>query len=129
MSGATWRALIAHPDVDKLCSTALANITSGRVSGCAHLDLHPVAAVCVIHPAVVRCVACAVAHIATHTDEEEELCDVCHRRPGDKAWDALAHLAEVDALVRIGRGRSAAVGIVALTGWAICASCRTAVER
>ena len=113
-------------DLDAQCRAILRKVTRhGR--GCVHLVDHPVGSVCVIHPMLVRCLACAARHVETHTSAEEFDCDLCGERidrfDADEMSLMLAHLVEVDTTVSIGRGRRAAVGVVALTGWAACPTC------
>lgn len=126
----TLRPMVAHPDVLARIDTALRRVRSGRISGCTHLERHPVATLCIAHPATVRCLTCAVAHVATHTRATELACDVCGIiPPAEEPWDVLHSTFEVDSIVPCGRGRYAAIGIVRLYGWAICPSCREQVAQ
>jgi hypothetical protein len=102
------------------------NVTrNGR--GCPHLEANPVGLVCVMHPQLVRCGACAQRHIESHTRVEEFGCDICglpnDRFGGDDLIAMLCHPETVDTTVSIGRGRRAAVGVVWLGGWAACQAC------
>lgn len=47
----TVRPMVAHPAVLARIDAALARVRSGRISGCAHLERHPVATLCIAHPA------------------------------------------------------------------------------
>lgn len=131
MSASRFVVAALPSDLHARCRAILRTVARhGR--GCSHLVDQPVGAVCVIHPALVRCFDCASRHVATHTPAEEFGCDLCGERidryGDDELSLMLAHLAEVDTTVSIGRGRRAAVGQVALTGWAACPTCQPSVE-
>lgn len=116
--------------VDQRCRDILDDLCRhGR--DCGHLEDEPIGAVCLIHPTLVRCAACAVRHVAGHTTSQEFDCDICgcrlDRFGDDELAVMLAHAVEVDCTVSIGRGRRAAVGQVVLTGWAACPSCEPSV--
>jgi hypothetical protein len=105
----------------------VAGVRSGRVSGCRHLEHSPVAVGCVMHPGTVRCLPCAEAHTLTHTAAEEHDCDRCAGplvTEDEHPAAVLVHTVEVDALVPIGRGRHAAVGVLVVGGYGLCAGCR-----
>lgn len=94
----------------------------GRIGGCAHLDAVPVAMVCLLHPGGLVCPACYRTHSSTHTAAEEFGCDLCgaHMPTGTDMAVNLARTVELDTLVPIGRGRSAAVGVLVVAGWGAC---------
>lgn len=104
----------------------------GRIRrGCPHLDGAPVVLGCVQHLDLLRCVDCADAHTATHTEAEEHLCDVCggslHGDDGD-TW-------HVGMLASVPFGRFVILGptvayveTVTLIGWGSCFSCHVDAE-
>jgi len=100
--------------------------------GCVHLERQPIGFLCWQHPSVIRCVTCAQRHIAGHTEHVEHSCDVCggHLDGPDGVGDhiGLAHRAEVDTTVSIGRGRRAAIGIVFVLGWGACPPCSASID-
>ena len=113
------------PAVGAVIRKATRQIEAGRLMGCAHLEHDPVGIICWQHPTMVRCHDCAKAHVDAHSQVEEHGCDICG---GDMPTSATSLLAlvqpvEVDALVPIGRGRSAAVGQVVFIGWGACVEC------
>lgn len=125
------RALIALPPmVQAEAERILARAARGRIVGCSHLDRMPIATVCLMHPAMLRCEHCHAQHAETHTEVEEYGCDVCGEdlRENDLAL-FITHPLEVDVIVPLGGGRSAAVGYVVLGGWGCCPSHASEVTR
>ncbi|MBA3289527.1 MAG: hypothetical protein H0U21_16195 [Acidimicrobiia bacterium] len=92
--------------------------------GCSHLERVGYGTVCLMHPAAVRCEVCAAAHVRRHSHAEEHVCDRCGG-PLDDVDDYLVLLQpfEVDTTVSLGRGRRAAVGVIFVIGFGVCASC------
>ncbi len=112
------------PAIDGKVDAVVRRARRGRIGGCTHLADQPVATVCLMHPTFLRCVACGERHAEAHTAVEEFGCDICgaHLPDADDLSLFLTHPVEVDALVPIGRGRSAAVGVIVVGGWGCCPS-------
>ena len=112
-------------DVAIVITKALRRIEAGRLAGCIHLERNPIGVLCWQHPTTIRCHECASAHVETHSVDEEHGCDICgeHMPTATASLMALVAPIEVDALVPIGRGRSAAVGQVVVIGWGACVKC------
>ncbi len=119
------RALVAHPpEVVAQVEAISRRARRGRISGCSHLDQHPIAGVCLQHPSMLRCLACHGRHGEAHTAAEEFGCDICGAHMPDTVEMSLnmSQPIEVDVVVPIGRGRSAAIGVIVVTGWGACPS-------
>lgn len=112
------------PEVAGQVDAVVQRARRGRIGGCSHLDEQPVALICLKHPNMIRCMACHARHAETHTDAEEYGCDICGAHLPDAVDLALfrTHHVEIDALVPIGRGRSAAVGVIVVGSWGCCPS-------
>jgi hypothetical protein len=113
------------PAVGDVIRKAIRKVETGRITGCVHLEDEPVGVICWQHPTMVRCQACASAHVKGHSVADEHGCDLCgeHMPTAASSLLALFQPVEVDALVPIGRGRVAAVGQVIVTGWGACVEC------
>lgn len=118
------------PAVGIVIAKAVRQIEAGRLVGCVHLEHDPVGFLCWQHPTMARCHGCASAHVGTHSDAEEHGCDLCgqHMPTAASSLMALVQPIEVDALIPVGRGRSAAVGQVVVIGWGACAECFAEVQ-
>lgn len=110
------------PDVHARISALVARSARHGV-GCAHLEPSAVAIACLMHPSTLRCVACSAKHIASHSHVEEHGCDGCDGPLDDDEFVAMVQPFEVDTTVSIGRGRRAAVGVVYVIGYGLCAAC------
>ncbi len=118
------RALVAMPaPIVERIDAIVRQVRRGRVGGCSHLEADPVGMTCVQHPSRIRCGACHLQHGKSHTITAEFDCDVCgkHMPTSTELAVNLAHSVEVDVLVPIGRGRTAAVGVIIVSGWGACA--------
>ncbi|MBA3286823.1 MAG: hypothetical protein H0U21_02185 [Acidimicrobiia bacterium] len=115
------------PDAVHRRLTTIVDRVERNGTGCRHLERTGTGYLCVQHPHIVRCLACAATHVDCHTWVEEFTCDVCGKaldRGGD-AYLGLCNPVEIDTTVSLGRGRRAAIGIVVAFGWGACSACST----
>ena len=100
--------------------------TLRHARACSHVTAGRPGFICIIHPGLIRCHGCAMAHVGTHTEAEEHTCDVCHGpidADGFEMHTAILKPVATNVTVNRGRGCRTKVRVVLAVGWGTCWPC------
>jgi hypothetical protein len=96
-----------------------------HMPACRHIGTAPIRAVCSMHvDRGLFCPRCCERHVASHSHDEEFLCDECFQF--GEVMSGLGAFADLAVEVR---GRGMVIGTVAVDGLGLCQTCRHRSKR